>query len=126
MSRAISGRVAALESRHQFRVFQQAITNSFQETADEIGLPACPRTAILAALQGWHTRYPLPPVGWEWDYDEAFAVADAHTLAVRRILEQHITERAILRAVCHGMRARLMTLVGANDDDTLENPYTGA
>ncbi len=117
MSRAISGRVAALESRHQFRVFQQAITNSFLEAADEAALSAGSRTAILAALQEWHTRYPLPPVGWEWDYDEAFAVADAHTLAVRRILEQHITERAILRAVCHGMRDRLMALIGANNND---------
>lgn len=117
MSRAISGRLAALESRQQLRLFQQAITNSFLEAADEAELSAGSRTAILDALEEWHTRYPLPPVGWEWDYDEAHAVADAHTLTVRRILEQYIIDRTILRAVCHGMRDRLMALIGANNND---------
>ncbi len=110
-------RLAALESRHQLTRVQQAILASFQETADEVALPDCIRKAILAALQKWHAHYPLPPAGWHLDYEQAYAVADAHTLAVRRILEQYIPESIILRAVCHGMRDRLMALVGANNND---------
>jgi hypothetical protein len=101
-------RLAALESRQQFRAYQQAIEHAFAEAADDAGLPACARTAILGALQAWHGQYPHPPTGWHLDYDAAYVVADAHIRAARAIVGAALPDRPTLAAVLQGMRARLL------------------